>query len=200
MGKNARKLAEIEAKEELARRAEAAKKQKQEQRRAKQEAFHQKYLENARAYEALTPEQKKEKNQKTLIGLGAIAAIVLLIIVFASAGGDNTPAPASSPSTTAEETVQTEQEPKASYTATITAYSPVDPASLRFAANVVNTGNAAGAPDCYVRAESATGTYIGYDVFGVDEIAPGENKGFTGVITITNEGSYYVGEPTISCT
>lgn len=91
--------------------------------------------------------------------------------------------------------------PKATYSATVPTYIPADPATLHVVVTVKNTSQVAGKPSCTVSASSANGTYHGFDIFELDKpIAPGKEFTFTGNITITKEGSYYVTSAQATCT
>lgn len=82
----------------------------------------------------------------------------------------------------------------------ITGYDVVNPATLRFSATVKNNGDGSGKFSCFVNASDSSGTYKGYDLFSSeDAVKPGKQKPFSGILTITNEGSYYVTDISIDC-
>lgn len=102
-----------------------------------------------------------------------------------------------------EEQKQEPQTPKptAKYEGNIVSYDAINPASLRFVAEVKNTGDGEGKFSCTVRGKDASSTYTGFDIFE-DEggtLKPGETRTFNGVITIKKEGAYYVSDVSISC-
>ena len=139
-----------------------------------------------------------------------VASGLFLIIVIATSPSQTVTPPSSSsnqPSQSASQPTKTSTpqtstpQPKPKYEGKIVSYSPVNPATLRFVAQVTNTGDVEGKFKCTVRGKDASSTYSGFDFFE-DEggtLKPGEVRTFNGVITIKKEGAAYVTDVSISC-
>ncbi len=134
-------------------------------------------------------QERLELEAKIMKVLSVIFGFILVVFIIALVVGtiknQNTPKSSS---------------PKASYSATITRSSPIDPATLWVSVRVTNTSNVSGEPDCTVRAQNPSGSYKGWDIFGLGrKIAPGGTDSFNARLTITNNGASYVTEATVSC-
>lgn len=132
----------------------------------------------------------------------ATFAVLIITMVILAIPTDTTTHTVNSDEPTINSDALTEVQPKkeAKFKGTILRYEVINPATLQFFAKVKNTGNANGKFDCKVRGTDASGTYRGYDFFQDDApLKPGKTRTWNGTITITNEGSFYVTEVTISC-
>lgn len=116
--------------------------------------------------------------------------IVVLVITFMHSTGK---APAS------KSAAVVVHKPKATYSATITDYVAANPADLKFYATVKNTGDAAGTPDCTVKAQDDSSSYHGFDTFTLKTVQPGASFDWQGDLTITGQGAPYVTKVTVSC-
>lgn len=175
MSRAERKLKKIQAKEELKRRKEEKKQQKSEAQPSKN-------------WSEMTSGEKKI----TII----IAVIVFIAVVWVFSAINNA---SNTMNSSAEQEAPAVEAPKPTYKAKVLGYNPVDPATLRVSVEVKNTSKVEGKPDCTINASNASGTYKGFDVFGVDPIAPGKVDYFNGNLTITNEGSGFVTDVTVDC-
>lgn len=89
----------------------------------------------------------------------------------------------------------------ATFTASLGNKLVINPATLQFTATVNNTSNVASTFSCFVNVSDTSGTYKGYDIFGDDQfLAAHASRTFTGNLTITKEGAYWVTQGSISCT
>lgn len=159
--------------------------------------------------------KNRKKNLKGAIILtGAVVGFAVIILIPVMLIGalasdpvvENKPAIVNNPKpkveTSKEVPEQLKPQPKkeAKFEGVITYYAPINPATLQFTASIKNNGNAPGKFSCTVRGKDASSTYRGYDIFSDDsELQPGSEKNFNGVITITNEGAYYVTDVSVSC-
>jgi hypothetical protein len=122
-----------------------------------------------------------------------IVVIVLVVLTgIGYIGGDETP---STPTPTPTPEVQL------SYSAEINRWEPINPASGRAVFTIRNTGEASFVPEsCTVRVRDESSTYNGYDfVSGFGEIKPGAKFMANVVLTVTNQGAYFVTTGSVDC-
>lgn len=149
------------------------------------------------------------ENTKVIV---TVASAIFIVIALVSSSTSEPPAnsesskpaqqSASQPTESPQEKAKREAEAnkKPDFSAKVTTYAPMNPATLRFMAKVTNKGDKEGKFNCFVSAQDTSGTYKGYDVFTTDEILkPGKSDTFTGDLVITNEGAAYVTGITIDC-
>lgn len=145
---------------------------------------------------------KWSKNVK--IGV-TVASVVFMGIALASSPKTEQTAQQPAQQTQTKQEEQKPQQPQtpkpvAKYEGKIASYQAINPASLRFVAEVKNIGDAEGKFKCTVRGRDNSITYTGFDFFEDDSpLKPGETRTFNGVITIKKEGAVYVTEVTIDC-
>ena len=136
------------------------------------------------------PKKKKFKKWK-IFGI----SIVVLIIIGALFGEDTTTSsPSSKPSP--EPTLDF------SYSAEVTRWEPINPASGRAVFTIRNTGEVSFIPDtCTVRVQDDSLTYKGFDfVSGFTEtIKPGAKFMANVVLTVTKEGAFFVTNGSVDC-
>ena len=136
------------------------------------------------------PKKKKFKKWKIF----GISFIVLIIIgaLFGEDTSTTSPTPEASPEPTLE----------FSYSAEITSWEPINPASGRAVFTIRNTGEVSFIPDsCTVRVEDGSLTYKGYDfVSGFTEtIKPGAKFMANVVLTVTKEGAFFITKGSVDC-
>ena len=138
------------------------------------------------------PPPKKKKFRK--LKIFGISFIVLIIIgaLFGEDTSTTSPTPEASPEPTLE----------FSYSAEITRWEPINPASGRAVFTIRNTGEVSFIPDsCTVRVEDDSLTYKGYDfVSGFTEtIKPGAKFMANVVLTVTKEGAFFITKGSVDC-
>lgn len=137
------------------------------------------------------PAKKMMSKKWKIFGLSFVA----LIVIGALAGEETTtsnPAPEASPEPTLE----------FSYSAEVTRWEPINPASGRAVFTIRNTGEVSFIPDtCTVRVQDDSLTYKGFDyVSGFTEtIKPGAKFMANVVLTVTKEGAFFVTKGSVDC-
>jgi hypothetical protein len=88
-----------------------------------------------------------------------------------------------------------------SYSAEVTRWEPINPASGRAVFTIRNTGDASFIPEsCTVRVRDASSTYNGYDfISGFSEIKPGAKFMGNVILTVTKEGAFFVTTGSVDC-
>lgn len=130
-----------------------------------------------------------------LFGLGMCGALLSDTEDAPTAGGESSAPAAESPAGQPEPTTVGPRFKGRLVNAEI-----VDPATVRVYVMVRNTGDEAGVPSCTVRVSNESDTYDGFDIFSLDDpIRPGKQRGFNGLITVTNEGAAFVTESDVDC-
>jgi hypothetical protein len=143
--------------------------------------------------ENLPPKKKKLKKWQWAV----LIFLVFPTIVALFVGGSSTTTP--EPTLTPE--VLEEPEIPLNYSAEITRWEPLNPASGRAVFTIRNTGEASFIPEsCTVRVQDDSYTYKGYDfVSGFSEIKPGAKFMGNVVLTVTKEGAYFITEGSVDC-
>jgi hypothetical protein len=122
-----------------------------------------------------------------------IVVIVLVVLTgIGYIGSEDTP---STPTPTPTPEIQL------SYSAEITRWEPINPASGRAVFTIRNTGEASFVPEsCTVRVSDESSTYNGFDfVSGFGAIKPGAKFMGNVVLTVTNQGAYFVTTGSVDC-
>jgi hypothetical protein len=135
----------------------------------------------------------KKKLKKWHIVLLVITGLLLVGGIF---GEDTTsPTPESTPTESPTPTVQLK------YSAEITRWEPLNPASGRAVFTIRNTGKVSFVPQsCTIRVQDDSSTYKGFDfVSGFGEIKPGAKFMGNVVLTVTKEGAYFVTTGSVDC-
>ena len=123
---------------------------------------------------------------------------VFPIIVALFVGGSSTTTP--EPSPTPE--VSAEPELAFTYSAEVTRWEPLNPASGRAVFTIRNTGEVSFVPEsCTVSVRDASYTYKGFDIVSgfTETIKPGAKFMGNLVITVTKEGAFFVDEGEVEC-
>lgn len=95
----------------------------------------------------------------------------------------------------------TDTTPKSTYEAHITDIGAIDPTTAKVLVIVKNTGKIEAAPICQISVHNESRTYQGFDTFDqLKKLKPGEQWGFSGTLTVTNQGADYVTNGSVSCT
>lgn len=91
--------------------------------------------------------------------------------------------------------------PPASYAATVTGHTIVDPATLSVAIRVTNTGKGTGTPSCQINASDPSGSHTGADLVTLQNaLGPGQSTNFADPhITITGQGAASVTQVSVKC-
>lgn len=140
--------------------------------------------------EELKPKKKLKKWHIVVL------VIIGLSIVGTIFGDDSTsPTPKSTPTASPTPEVQLE------YSAEITRWEPINPASGRAVFTIRNTGKYSFVPQsCTVRVQDASSTYKGFDfVSGFGEIKPGAKFMGNVVLTVTKEGASFITTGSVDC-
>ncbi len=140
--------------------------------------------------EGANPKKSKARKWK-ILGFS-----ILILIVLGALFGEDTSTPTPAP--------KESEEPVASFTysAEITRWEPINPASGRATFTIFNTGELAFVPDtCTVRVQDGSGNYKGYDfIIGFTEtIKPGGKFMGNVVLTVTKEGAFFVTNGSVDC-
>jgi ABC-type transport system substrate-binding protein len=135
----------------------------------------------------------KKKLKKWHIVVLVIAGLLLLGAIF----GEDSPSPTPEPTSTDSSTPAVQLE----YSAEITRWEPLNPASGRAVFTIRNTGEFSFVPQsCTVRVQDDSSTYKGFDfVRGFGEIKPGAKFMGNVVLTVTKEGAYFVTTGSVDC-
>jgi hypothetical protein len=141
--------------------------------------------------ENLPPKKKKLKKWQWALLIFIVIPLVVTLIF-----GNST-------STTSEQEPQIPAEPEVDlrYSAEISRWEPLNPASGRAFFTITNTGEASFVPEsCTVRVEDDSLTYKGFDfISGFSEIKPGGRFVGNVVLTVTKEGAYFVTTGSVDC-
>jgi hypothetical protein len=141
-----------------------------------------------------TPEDSSPKKKKLKRWQIVFLTILVLSVIGVLFGEDT--------STTDPVPVVTEEPAVAlSYSAEVTRWEPINPASGRAVFTIRNTGEASFIPEsCTVRVSDASSTYKGYDfISGFGEIKPGAKFMGNVVLTVTKEGAFFVTTGSVDC-
>jgi hypothetical protein len=141
-----------------------------------------------------TPEDsvpKKKKFKRWQIVVLTILVLSVIGVLF----GEDTSTTDPVPEVSAEPAVAL------SYSAEVTRWEPINPASGRAVFTIRNTGEASFIPEsCTVRVSDASSTYKGYDfISGFGEIKPGAKFMGNVVLTVTKEGAFFVTTGSVDC-
>jgi hypothetical protein len=137
----------------------------------------------------LPPQKKKIK--KWQIGVITIFLLILIGALFGEDTSTTNPVPE----------VSEEPAVELRYSAEITRWEPINPASGRAVFTIRNTGDASFIPDsCTVRVQDASYTYSGFDfISGFGEIKPGAKFMGNVVLTVTKEGAFFITQGSVDC-
>jgi hypothetical protein len=142
-----------------------------------------------------TPEIPKPK--KKLKKWHIVLLVIFGLSVIGNIFGENTtsPTPESTPTESPKPTVQL------SYSAEITRWEPINPASGRAVFTIRNTGKNSFVPEsCTVRVQDDSSTYKGFDfISGFGEIKPGAKFMGNVILTVTKEGAYFITTGSVDC-
>ena len=144
--------------------------------------------------ENLPPKKKKVKKWQWAV----IIFFVFPTIVALFVGGSSTTTP--EPSPTPE--VSAEPELAFTYSAEVTRWEPLNPASGRAVFTIRNTGEVSFIPEsCTVRVQDDSYTYKGYDYVSefTETIKPGGKFMGNVVLTVTKEGAFFVTKGEVEC-
>ena len=144
--------------------------------------------------ENLPPKKKKLKKWQWAILIFFVFPIVVALFV----GGSSTTTP--EPSPTPE--VSAEPELAFTYSAEVTRWEPLNPASGRAVFTIRNTGEVSFVPEsCTVSVRDASYTYKGFDIVSgfTETIKPGAKFMGNLVITVTKEGAFFVDQGEVEC-
>ena len=104
--------------------------------------------------------------------------------------------------TTPEPEKSNEPEVSFTYSAEITRWEPLNPASGRATFTIYNTGEVSFIPDtCKVKVQDGSGSYKGYDFVSgfTKSIKPGGKFMGNVVLTVTKEGAFFVTNGSVDC-
>jgi hypothetical protein len=142
--------------------------------------------------ESSSPKKKKFKKWQIIV----IGLLVLSVIgaIFGEDSSTTTPAP------TPE--VSAEPELAFTYSAEVTRWEPLNPASGRAVFTIRNTGEVSFIPEsCTVSVQDDSYTYKGYDYISgfTETIKPGGKFMGNVVLTVTKEGAFFVTNGEVEC-
>ncbi len=146
-------------------------------------------------------EERKQNWFKRHKILSTLLALFIIFLIIGATGQDSKNKNSQGTGSTTKPTAQPSTPPaKAQYGAKITDYMPVNPADLKVYAEVTNTGNGAGKPECTIKARDDSYTYSGFDIVDYNtDLRPSGIWSFAGDLTITKQGANYVTQVTIDC-
>jgi hypothetical protein len=141
-------------------------------------------------------EQNRDKKKKRLKKWQIFVLVIVVLIAIGAIFGDQ--------STTNNTSTNESEEPKASfsYSAEISRWEPLNPASGRATFTIYNTGDESFVPTtCKVKVQDDSLTYKGYDFISgfTESIKPGAKFMGNVVLTVTKEGAYFVTKGTVDC-
>jgi hypothetical protein len=135
----------------------------------------------------------KKKLKKWQIALIVFFVPPILVALFVGSSSTTTPAPTPTPSKEAEKVAQ--------FSAELTRWETLNPASGRAVFTIRNTSDIAGTPgSCYVEVKDESGTYKGFDwIILENNIEPGAKFMGNVILKVTKEGASFITKGNISC-
>jgi hypothetical protein len=135
----------------------------------------------------------KKKLKKWQIALIVFFVSPILVALFVGSSSTTTPAPTPTPSKEAEKVAQ--------FSAELTRWETLNPASGRAVFTIRNTSDIAGTPgSCYVEVKDESGTYKGFDwIILENNIEPGAKFMGNVILKVTKEGASFITKGNISC-
>lgn len=147
---------------------------------------------------------KKKKLKKWHWAVLIFFVFPMVIAIFAGGSSTTTPEPTPTPEASAEASTEASTEPELefSYSAQITRWETLNPASGRAVFTIKNTGEVSFIPkSCTISVRDASYTYKGFDVVSgfTETIKPGAKFMGNVVLTVTKEGAGFVTEGDVEC-
>jgi len=137
----------------------------------------------------------KKKLKKWQIALVVFFVFPIVVALFVGSSSTTTPLPNPSP------TPSKEPEKVAQFSAELTRWETLNPASGRAVFTIRNTSDIAGTPgSCYVEVKDESGTYKGFDwIILENNIEPGAKFMGNVILKVTKEGAAFISKGNINC-
>ena len=135
----------------------------------------------------------KKKLKKWQIALVVFFVFPIVVALFVGSSSTSTPTPTTAPSKELEKVAQ--------FSAELTRWETLNPASGRAVFTIRNTGDIAGTPgSCYVEVKDESGTYKGFDwIILENNIEPGAKFMGNVILKVTKEGAAFITKGNVNC-
>ena len=145
----------------------------------------------------------KKKLKKWHIAVLVFVVFPLILMVIGMVSPTPSDSPAGKPTATASAKPTPSKEPAkvAQFSAELTRWETLNPASGRAVFTIRNVGEVAGSPgSCYVEVKDVSGTYKGFDwILLENTIEPGTKFMGNVVLKVTKEGAAFITNGNINC-